>query len=46
MTYSELQDQITTAQQEKAFNEFYGEPANFWNWYNYYCYENNLFNDK
>jgi hypothetical protein len=46
MTYSELQDQIVTAQQEKALNEFYSEPDNFWHWYSYYCYENNLFNDK
>lgn len=27
MTYSELQDQIVTAQQEKAFNEYYVIPV-------------------
>ena len=46
MLYSELQDQIVTAQQEKAFNEYYGEPSDFWQWYSYWCYENNYFNDK
>ena len=45
MTYLDLENNIVTAQQDKALKEYYGEPEGFWRWYSYWCYENGLFND-
>lgn len=46
MTFAELENDIVTEQQQTAFEEYCGNPSEFWQWYDYWCYENSLFNDK
>ena len=41
----QLESEITTQQQEKAFNQYEGNPVNFWSWYSLWCYENSYFNN-
>lgn len=45
---ADVEQQIITAQQQKAYDEFCEAGLNipFWPWYRVWCYEKNLFNDE